>query len=240
MCGVISLGGGPCRLRLPEQLDQLALGEVQKRAGGRARADRREMRETATGRGPRPLLEDAAELVGSLDAHATGGRDFPALALDVDDAARHGQAPDVAATGTSLPSSPASGAYVASAWSRRSSLISSGNRDAWARCDISVLLSENSMNNRGSLALRNSQIRWPRAAARTFGIVTSLLREILAAASSRRRGTCRHRRRPRRDGRTTSSACPSCGSRSTRRRRRSGPWAVSRSARRRGSRLAAD
>src|ERR1041384_7553014 len=165
MGGVISLGGGPCRLRLPEQLDQLALGELQKRAVGRARADRREMRDTATALRPRPLYEDEAELVAAVDAHATGGRDFPALALDVDDAARHGQAPDVAATGTSLHSSHASGAYVASAWSRRSSLISSGNRDAWARCDISVLLSENSMNNRGSLALRNSQIRWPRASA---------------------------------------------------------------------------
>src|ERR1051326_7818789 len=99
MCGVISLGGGPCRMRLPDQLDQLALGELQIHAVGRARADRREMRDTATALRPRSLLEDEAELVAAVDAHATGGRDFPALALDVDDAARHGQAPDVAATG---------------------------------------------------------------------------------------------------------------------------------------------
>src|SRR5205814_7329155 len=48
---------------------------------------------------------------------------------------------------------------------RLSSVISSGRRDACARWDISVGLSENSVNSCGSLALRNTQMRCPRASA---------------------------------------------------------------------------
>src|SRR5437763_1524343 len=70
-----------------------------------------------------------------------------------------------AASDTSVHSSQASAAYVPRPCRRFSSLISSGSRDAWARCDISVWLSENSVNSCGSLALRNSQMRWPRASA---------------------------------------------------------------------------
>src|SRR5258707_10866108 len=157
----------------------------------------------------RPVLEGEDELIAAVVRQASGRIDLPPLAIDRQSAAGHGgrYACEVVATGTSLHSSQASGAYVANAWSRFSNWISSGRRDAWARCDISVGLSENSMNSRGSLAFRNSQIRWPRASAnwlssrsvltysvsfcvgtrtraavRTFGIFTPLPRETPAAA----------------------------------------------------------
>src|SRR6266508_5531116 len=221
MCGVIDLGGGPRGLRLAEELDQLALGELGESTIGRAGAERRVVRDAAAALRPGPLLEDETELIAAIDRHATGGIHLPALALYCDRSAGH--------TLTSDHRSHASGAYVANAWSRFSSLISSGKREAWARCDISVGLSENSMNRRGSLALRYSQIRCPRASAnclssrsvftysvsfcvgtrtraavKTLGILTPLPRETPARAASHRPGTCRRRRRRRRDDRTTS------------------------------------
>src|SRR5206468_6784984 len=205
---------------------------------------------------PRPALEDEAELIAAVHRHPAGGIHLPALVLYCDRSAGH--------TLTSDQSSHASGAYVANAWSCFSSLISSGKREAWARCDISVGLSENSMNRRGSLALRYSQIRCPRASAnwlssrsvftysvsfcvgtrtraavRTFGMLIPLPREIPAAAASRRPGICRRRHRRRRDDHRTSSASPSSESRWNPCRRRSQPWGVSRSRRRRESRPAA-
>src|SRR5258706_1765433 len=208
MCGVISLGCRPRRLRLAEQFEQLALGELREGALGRAGTERRVMRHAAAAPWPRPLLEDETELIAAIHRHAAGRIDLPPLAIDRQSTACHGRyACEVVGTGTSLHSSQASGAYVANAWSRFSSLISSGKRDAWARCDISVGLSENSMNSRGSLAFRNNQMRWPRASAnwlssrsvltysvsfcvgtrtraavRTFGIFTPLPRETPAAA----------------------------------------------------------
>src|SRR6266480_3759791 len=221
MCGVIGLGGGPRGLRLAEQLQQLALRELGERAIACASAERREMGHAAAALRPGAVLEDEAELIPAIDRHAAGGIHLPAVAFYCDRSAGH--------TLTSDQSSHASGAYVANAWSRFSSWISSGKRDAWARCDISVGLSENSMNRRGSLALRYSQIRCPRASAnwlssrsvftysvsfcvgtrtraavKTLGILTPLPRETPARAASHRPGTCRRRRRRPRDDRTTS------------------------------------
>src|SRR5216683_1603406 len=224
MCGVVDLGGGPRRLRLAEQLEQLALGELGEGAIGRASPQRRKVRHAAAALRPGALLEDETELIPPVHGHAPRGIHLPAVAVHGQSASRHERyACDVVVTGTSLHSSQASGAYVASAWRRLSSLISSGSREAWARCDISVGLSENSMNSRGSLAFRYSQMRWPRASAnwlssrsvftysvsfcagtrtraavRTLGILTPLPRETPATASSRRPGTCRRRRRRRR------------------------------------------
>src|SRR5439155_4333666 len=200
MCGVIGLGGGPRGLRLAEQLQQLVLGELGERAIARASAKRREMGDAAAALRPRPALEDEAELIAAVHRHPAGGIHLPALVFYCDRSAGH--------TLTSDQSSHASGAYVANAWSCFSSLISSGKREAWARCDISVGLSENSMNRRGSLALRYSQIRCPRASAnwlssrsvftysvsfcvgtrtraavRTFGMLTPLPRGIPSAAA---------------------------------------------------------
>src|SRR6266545_2052027 len=200
MCGVIDLGGGPGGLRLAEQLQQFALGQLGERAIACASAERREMGDAAAALRPGPVLVDETELIAAVHRHAAGGIHLPALALYCDRSAGH--------TLTSDQSSHASGAYVANAWSRFSSLISSGKREAWARCDISVGLSENSMNRRGSLALRYSQIRCPRASAnwlssrsvftysvsccvdtrtraavRTFGMLTPLPREIPAASA---------------------------------------------------------
>src|SRR2546428_8724405 len=160
MCGVVDLGGGPRRLRLTEQIEQLALGELGEGAIGRASPERREARDAAAALRPSPLLEDETELIPPVHGQAARGIDLPTVGVHGQSASRHERyACDVVVTGTSLHRSQASGAYVASAWSRRSSWISSGSREAWARCDISVGLSENSMNSRGSLAFRNSQMR---------------------------------------------------------------------------------
>src|SRR5262245_1932323 len=102
-------------------------------------------------------LENEAKLVAPVYGQPPGRVHVPRLTVDRQGATGH--------TLTSLQSSHASGAYVPIHCNRFSSLLASGSRDAWARCDISVGLSENSMNNRGSLALRNSQIRCPRASA---------------------------------------------------------------------------
>src|SRR5689334_15655732 len=91
MCGVVSLGRGPRRLRLAEQLERIALGALCGRAVGRAGTERREMRHTATALRPRPLLEDEAELVADVDRHAAGGIDLPPLTIDRQSAACHGR-----------------------------------------------------------------------------------------------------------------------------------------------------
>src|SRR6266536_3231151 len=92
MCGVISLGGGPRRLRLAEQLEQVALGELRERALGRAGAERREMRHAAAALRPRPVLKDETELIAAVDRHAAGRIDLPPLAIDRQSAACHGGA----------------------------------------------------------------------------------------------------------------------------------------------------
>src|SRR5260370_22189470 len=81
MCGVIGLGGGPRRLRLAEQLEQLALGKLRERTVGRAGAERREMRHAAAAVRARPMLEDKTELIVAGDRHAPGGIDLPPLAI---------------------------------------------------------------------------------------------------------------------------------------------------------------
>src|SRR5258708_1444272 len=92
MCGVIGLGGGPRRLRLAEQLEQLALGELREGAVGRAGAERREMRHAAAALWARPMLEDEAELIAAVDRHTSGGIDLPPFAIDRQSAACHGGA----------------------------------------------------------------------------------------------------------------------------------------------------
>src|SRR6266853_3885730 len=161
---VCALRRRPRGLRLVEQLHQLLLAQLGEGRVGTAVADGRETRVAALAVGPGAQLEHDAELIPVVNRHASRGRHLPALAVDRDRAAGH-QASAPAASGTSLHSSHASGAYVPSCLSFFSSWISSGNRDAWARWLISVGLSENSMNRRGSLAWRNSQMRWPRASA---------------------------------------------------------------------------
>src|SRR5213593_2732629 len=239
MCGVIGLGRGPRRLRLAEQLEQLAVRQLRERTFRRPGAERRIMGDAPAPLRSRALLEDQGELVAAVHRHAAGGKDLPAFIVYRQDAAGHGPLRlRRRSDGDLTPQLPGVRRVRRSACNRRSSLISSGRREAWARWDISVGLSENSMNNRGSLALRNNQMRWPRASAnwlssrsvltysvsfwlgtrtraavRTFAMVTPLPRETPAAAASRRPGTCRRRHRPRRDDRTTSSAFPSCESR---------------------------
>src|SRR6267378_2239130 len=102
ICGVIGLGSGPRRLRLAEQLEQLALGELRERTLGRAGTERRVMRHAAAALRPRPLLEDETELIAAIDRHAAGRIDLPPRAIDRQSTACHGRyACEVAATGTS-------------------------------------------------------------------------------------------------------------------------------------------
>src|SRR5258705_8507035 len=89
MCGVISLGGGPRRLQLAEQLEQVSLGELRERALGGAGAERREMRHAAAALRPRPELKDETELIAAVDRHAAGRIDLPPLAIDRQSAACH-------------------------------------------------------------------------------------------------------------------------------------------------------
>src|SRR6266550_7554361 len=90
MCGVMDLGGGPRRLRLAEQLQQLAVGELQEGTVRRAGAERREVRHpTATLRAG-PVLEDQAELIAAVDGHPARGVNLPALAVYLDGASGHG------------------------------------------------------------------------------------------------------------------------------------------------------
>src|SRR2546421_10790811 len=166
-CAVGTLRRGPRRLRLVKQLHQFPLRELGERRVRAAVADGREPSEPAAPFGARPLLEHDPELIASVHRDAARRKHLPGPAVHDDPVPRHRRcyASAGAARDTSVHSSQASGAYVPRLCNRFSSLISSGRRDAWARCDISVWLSENSVNSCGSFALRNSQMRWPRASA---------------------------------------------------------------------------
>src|SRR5216117_1466348 len=72
-----TLRRGPGRLRLPEQLDELSLGELGQRGVGTAVADRRVAREATAPLGTGPLLEDHAELVAVVHGHASRGGYLP-------------------------------------------------------------------------------------------------------------------------------------------------------------------
>src|SRR5712691_5106412 len=104
MCGVLGLGGGPPRLRLAEQLEQLALGKLRKGALGRAGPERREVRDAAAALRSRAVLEDETELIAAIDGHAAGRIDLPPIAPHGQRASGHRPAPpyawDVVATGT--------------------------------------------------------------------------------------------------------------------------------------------
>src|SRR5580765_4271711 len=86
MCGVVDLGRRPRRLRLAEQLEQLALGQL--REGGLLRAGSagRIVRHAADALRARPALEDQAELVPAVHRHTASRVDLPALAIDRQDA----------------------------------------------------------------------------------------------------------------------------------------------------------
>src|SRR5919197_4260675 len=98
MCGVIDLGRGPGRLRLAEQLEELAIRQLAERLRGDPRAQRREMRHAAAPARTRPVLEDESKLVAAVHGYAAGRIYLPALALHGHDATSHGYACDVVAT----------------------------------------------------------------------------------------------------------------------------------------------
>src|SRR5206468_6704591 len=90
MCRVIDLGRGPGGLRLAEQVEQLAVGELAERALLRAGPDGREVGDAPAPLGPGAVFEDEAELIAAVHSHAAGGKHLPALALDGHDATCHG------------------------------------------------------------------------------------------------------------------------------------------------------
>src|SRR6266446_10758774 len=89
MCGVIGLGRGPRRLRLAEQLEQLARGQLRKGAVGRAGPDRREVRDAAAALRSRAVLEDETELIAAIDGDAAGRIDLPPIAFHCQRASGH-------------------------------------------------------------------------------------------------------------------------------------------------------
>src|SRR2546427_12850551 len=90
MCGVINLGGGPRRLRLAEQLQQLAVGELQEGTIRRAGAERREVRHPTAAVEARAVLEYQTELIATVDGHPARGVGLPALPVVLDGASCHG------------------------------------------------------------------------------------------------------------------------------------------------------
>src|SRR6266516_940685 len=84
---------GPGRLRLPEQLHQLPLGELGQGGVGTAAAHRRVAREATTPLGTGPLLEDHAELVAVVHGHASRGGYLPRPPVHDDRSPRHGPSP---------------------------------------------------------------------------------------------------------------------------------------------------
>src|SRR5213593_4665744 len=99
MCGVIDLGGSPGRLRLAEQLQQLALGELQEGTVRRAGAERREVRHPTAALWAGAVLEDQAELIAAVDGHSARGVHLPAVAIHSQRASSHARyACDVVAT----------------------------------------------------------------------------------------------------------------------------------------------
>src|SRR6266550_4106115 len=77
MCRVIDLRRGPGGLRLAEQVEQLALGELAESALWRAGPDGREVCDAAAPLGPGAVFEDEAELIAAVPSHADGGKHFP-------------------------------------------------------------------------------------------------------------------------------------------------------------------
>src|SRR5258705_5602177 len=102
MWGVGDLGSGPGRLRLLEELEQRAIGQLEKGAIRPPGSEGREVRDAVTALRPRAALEYQPELVTAVDGHTTGGVHLPACAVDGYRATGH--------TLTSLQSSHASGA----------------------------------------------------------------------------------------------------------------------------------
>src|SRR5260370_13731861 len=160
---VRALRGGPGRLGVTEQIQERSLTQLGEGSVRAAVADRRIAGVAPLAVRPGAELEQETELILAVNRHAAGRGYLPGLAVNDDSPLRHAHASAAAANETSVQRSQASGAYVTRLCNRFSSLISSGMRDACARCDISVGLSENSMNSCGYLALRKSQIIWPRS-----------------------------------------------------------------------------
>src|SRR5207244_481986 len=76
-----TLRRGPGRLRLPEQLHQLSLGELSERRVGTTAAHRRVAREATPPLRAGPLLEHQAKLVAVVHRHAPRRRHLPRLAV---------------------------------------------------------------------------------------------------------------------------------------------------------------
>src|ERR1700740_3293322 len=110
MCGVIDLGGGPRGLRLLEQLEHVAVRQLDERTIGRTGTHGGVMCDAAIALGAGAALEDQSELIATIHRDTPGRRHLPALAVDDERASCHRYACDVVATGTSLHSSHASGA----------------------------------------------------------------------------------------------------------------------------------
>src|SRR5206468_7357569 len=80
----------PRRLRLAEQLKQLAVRQLCEGTVRRPSAEWRIVRDAPTPLRSRPLLEDEAELIAAIHRPAAGGTDLPAIAVYRQDAAGHG------------------------------------------------------------------------------------------------------------------------------------------------------
>src|SRR5262245_48786194 len=76
-CAVGALRRGPRGLRLAEQVEQFAFGQLAQRGVGVPGADGRESREAAATGGAGAALEDDAELILPVHGVVAGGRDLP-------------------------------------------------------------------------------------------------------------------------------------------------------------------
>src|SRR6267143_4614520 len=83
----------PGRLRLPEQLDQLPLGQLRQRRVGTAAAHGRVAGKATSPFGTGPLLEHHAELVVVVHGHAPRRGHLPGLAVHHDRPPRHRRSP---------------------------------------------------------------------------------------------------------------------------------------------------
>src|SRR5438094_729458 len=86
-----TLRRGPGRLGLPEQVDELPLGELSQRGVGTATAHGRVAAEATAALGAGPLLEHHAELVAVVHRHAPRRGHLPRLPVDDDRPPRHGR-----------------------------------------------------------------------------------------------------------------------------------------------------
>src|SRR4051812_39745710 len=152
------LGRGPGRLRMRQEAAQLLVAQLAQRQLGALGAERGVARHALLPVGPGAPAEHETELVLGILGDPAAHRDFPRLAVHLDDASGH--------YGSLLTSSHRSqepDSYSATARIRASSRRSSSAGGASDRWLSASRLSLHSRKSSGRPARRNSQRRLPRA-----------------------------------------------------------------------------